>query len=189
MGEEKGTAVATKWDDLEELYINQRCSLQDIGSIKGCNPENIRYHLIKKNIPRRTAYESQVIYWQKTPSSHYRTWKGGRHKSREGYIFIRCPDHPYVHTNGYVAEHRLVMEKYLGRYLLPWEHIHHIDGIRDHNDISNLELISPENHTLYSQMCANCPIRKEVKLLRRQVKELSNTLQMKLGGKKWQELN
>ena len=34
------------------------------------------------------------------------------------------------------------------------------------NEDSNLELISPANHALYGTMCANCELRKEIRLLR-----------------------
>ena len=65
----------------------------------------------------------------------------GRYQSKDGYIFIYIPDHPYATgRKKYVMEHRLVMEKHIGRYLLPTEHVHHINEIKDDNRIENLKL-------------------------------------------------
>lgn len=67
-------------------------------------------------------------------------WKGGRCHRSDGYISILCRKHPSADYGGRVLEHRLVMEEYLGRYLLPTEIVHHINGVRDDNRLENLEL-------------------------------------------------
>jgi len=69
-------------------------------------------------------------------------WNNGRSKDIKGYVRILKPNHPHATANGgrYVFEHRLVMEKHLGRFLKPKELVHHINGKRDDNRIKNLML-------------------------------------------------
>lgn len=67
-------------------------------------------------------------------------WKGGRIVQRNGYVLIRVHDHPYASKQGLVFEHRLVMERTIGRYLEPTEQVHHKDGNRGNNTPENLEL-------------------------------------------------
>lgn len=69
--------------------------------------------------------------------NHY-SWRGGRIKDIYGYILIRKPKHPFCKKNGYIKEHRLIIGKYLERYLLPKEVCHHINEIRDDNRPENL---------------------------------------------------
>lgn len=66
-------------------------------------------------------------------------WKGGKKIDRNGYISIYKPEHPYA-CNKYIKEHRLVIEKQIGRYLLPEEMPHHINGIKNYNRPENLML-------------------------------------------------
>lgn len=74
------------------------------------------------------------------PGSDNGRWKGGRRHTRGGYVYIYSPEHPFAALNSSVAEHRLVMEKMLGRYLDRSESVHHRNGVRDDNRPENLEL-------------------------------------------------
>lgn len=77
-------------------------------------------------------------------------WKGGvRKKVGTGYIGIFSPEHPFATKGGYVVEHRLVMESHIGRYLKPWEVIHHINKNKTDNRIENLELIRDNSTHLH----------------------------------------
>ena len=68
-------------------------------------------------------------------------WRGGKVVRRGGYLYIRKPDHPNATSEGYVAEHRLVVEKRIGRYLKRNEIVHHINGNRQDNRLKNLVLL------------------------------------------------
>jgi len=67
------------------------------------------------------------------------SWKGGKF-NKAGYIISYCPTHQYANKQGYVLEHRLVMEKHLDRILDPKEVVHHLNGDTKDNRIENLRV-------------------------------------------------
>lgn len=64
------------------------------------------------------------------------------HISKGGYLYVYYKAHPFADKSGRVMEHRLIFEKKLGRYLLPFESIHHKNNVRSDNRVENLELWS-----------------------------------------------
>ena len=55
---------------------------------------------------------------------------------RDGYVNIKVSEHPTL----YRLEHKVVMERLVGRPLKPYESVHHKDGDRANNSDDNLEL-------------------------------------------------
>jgi hypothetical protein len=68
-------------------------------------------------------------------------WKGGKIESR-GYVMLYAPSHPFATKLGYVFEHRLKIEKKIGRFLKPKEVVHHKNGNKKDNSLKNLVLFS-----------------------------------------------
>ena len=90
-------------------------------------------------------------------------WKTGK-KYGSGYIYIYSPNHP-GNNRRYIAEHRLVMEKHLGRYLIQGEEIHHVNGIKDDNRLSNLMLFSSRSEHMAFDKSQRFQIMLNVKYL------------------------
>jgi hypothetical protein len=96
-----------------------------------------RNHLQSGHTQSCGCLRSEVM--RKRIGDKHPLWKGGRIQ-RGGYIFLLLPEHPASDANGYVLEHRVFMEQFLGRFLTTEETVHHKNGIKDDNRIKNLEL-------------------------------------------------
>ena len=74
------------------------------------------------------------------------------HKSRKHgkiYLLRYVPDHPNATKKGYVREHRLLIEKQIGRLLFRNEVVHHKDGNTLNNSLDNLELMTASEHSRF----------------------------------------
>lgn len=119
------------------------------GEIRKCKKCGCRFFAPSRNIKKGYGfYCSRSCHIKSQLRELANGWKGGRIYKHE-YVYIYQPQHPYVNAGGYIAEHRLVMEKKLGRYLLPTEVIHHKNGVCDDNREENLRLSSNGEHTSY----------------------------------------
>lgn len=101
--------------------------------------------LSKKNKGRRRSPETIAKI------SEARSVKGIGAKSidRKGYVKIFFPDHPQSTKDGYIFEHRLVMECVLGRWLRKDEDVHHINGVRNDNRKENLMVMTSKEHNAF----------------------------------------
>lgn len=97
---------------------------------------------------RELASRRKDIQWssKNNNGANNPNFAGGKYIDDKGYVRILLPDHPR-NIRGYVYEHRLVMEKYLGRFLQPWETVHHINEIKTDNRVENFFLCLHKEHS------------------------------------------
>lgn len=104
----------------------------------------LKHHLISGNISScgcfRKEFASKRRREEKGPRAH--RWSGGRRRNYAGYILVYSPGHPATDKNNCIMEHRLVMERVIGRLLKLKEVVHHIDENPANNDPSNLRLFA-----------------------------------------------
>jgi hypothetical protein len=102
-------------------------------------------------------------------------WVGGKISNGHGYVMVYAPNHPTVKgkRRKHVLEHRLVMEKHIGRYLKSDEIVHHINGIKNDNRIKNLMLVTRETHENNTLLRI---AQRQVRKLERKIKRLENKL-------------
>lgn len=141
-------------------------SIPEVSNLSGLSRSAVRYHLKKAGVLR------SVTEGVRNASKRGRLGSGFRGKKRE-FTESHCESiskakiaHAEKHAKGLSNRssgyseftrgenkgrslHRVIMEKHIGRKLGRNEHVHHIDGNKRNNDISNLELMSASNHAAH----------------------------------------
>lgn len=153
---------------LREKYYVQELSLADIAELTGITRKNVEYWMNKFGLKRRndeTRYTKRYLekisetgkgrvpfskgltkhdhpsimrISEKLSGENSPKWKGGVCITNSGYRMIREPSHPKADKDGYVLEHRVVMEFVLGRLLTDDDVVHHRDLNRQNNISTNL---------------------------------------------------
>lgn len=120
-------------EKLIELYQDKGLSCKEIAKIYGYTKHAIQGWLRGLNIEMRTVKDYNLVNWNREPTKFI--------DSRNGYVYIRYPGAKQA-----IPEHRIVMEKKLGRKLQSHEIIHHLNAIKDDNREENLAIVTKQSH-------------------------------------------
>ncbi len=155
------------WDKEQFSKLWAENSIVELQQLLGTGEKPILRAVKRFNLKglKDTGFKHNGFMHKTITGCHLRKLQIGEKKStRDGYVLI------YTGTN-WQPEHRLVVENFLGRKLLSTETIHHINGIKDDNRLENLRVLSRADHFTYSKLCSDCELRKEIRLLRWQLKQ------------------
>ena len=148
---------------LKRMYVNNQQSLTDISKATGLTISTVRLHLMSIGVILRTPADAIRLHPEKLGAKNrgkkrtftdewrnnqreaaIRRWSGkarGVSLKSSGYYEIT------IGANKWRMLHDVIMENHIGRRLLPGEVVHHKNGIRTDNEITNLVLMSRSEHS------------------------------------------
>lgn len=159
---------------LRQRYTEEKKTMREIADELDVTASSVYYHLKKLGIETRDRHDhpvsdrvrdnarrlgksrkgtsqssearKKISEARKGRYANPSAYGGHSKKKRDGYIRVYNPTHPFCSKDGYVMEHRLVMESHIGRYLNDGEEVHHINRDREDNRLENLMLLPREEH-------------------------------------------
>ena len=150
--------VARKYDykNIAQSYVSGM-SFAQICAFYGCSMGTVCRALKDENINIRP---------RKSGPDHPQ-YKNGTYKDYDNYI-IAGPSKKRLH--------RVIIERHIQRTLFHWEHVHHVNGIKDDNDIDNLVIMPTREHSRFHIFLRNCGMEINKNNLEKYcVKENGNT--------------
>lgn len=142
--------IETECDNCKKITSTTYANYKRSQDSKGNTGETLcrKCSSIKSGIAKRGKVSPKKgIKLPHLAKENSKKWNGGTYISSDGYrmIFI---DNDNINSgwDKYRKEHILVMEKYIGRKIAKGECVHHIDGDKLNNDISNLIILTGKEH-------------------------------------------
>jgi HNH endonuclease len=179
----KFNKILTKEILIKEYLNIPQTSAVYIAKKFNCSAESVRIYLRKYNMPIRSTKEcllGKVLHpknckclfcqgkrGELTKNNIRQQHQGRKKRAINGYTLIKDYTHPDRNSHGDILEHRLVMEKKIGRRLKKSEIVHHIDQNRTNNKQKNLYLCSgmSSHGTVHASFRKLLPLLLEKKII------------------------
>lgn len=156
--------IGTTMNTTARILREAGCCIRKRGNVPGRKMP--RWVVEKAAESRRGMKMSDMArqHMSDAKKSHHDGYNSIGHKkvNDNGYVMVFAPDHPMAMTSGHVYEHRLVMEKAIGRLLRPDEIVHHINHDRTDNRIENLQLMTVHDHMSMHMRERNAQRRNDI---------------------------